>query len=48
MALPTIAFVSITVFALIRFIPGDPAALMLGDMAPVSYTHLTLPTTPYV
>ena len=20
----------------------------LGDMAPVSYTHLTLPTTPYV
>lgn len=33
MALPTIAFVSITVFALIRFIPGDPAALMLGDMA---------------
>lgn len=33
MALPTIALVSITVFALIRFIPGDPAALMLGDMA---------------
>jgi peptide/nickel transport system permease protein len=33
MALPTIAIVSITVFALIRFIPGDPAALMLGDMA---------------
>ncbi|QTK83008.1 Putative peptide ABC transporter permease protein y4tP [Agrobacterium tumefaciens] len=25
--------VAITVFALIRFIPGDPAALMLGDMA---------------
>src|SRR5688500_13875723 len=33
MALPTIVLVSITVFALIRFIPGDPAALMLGDMA---------------
>ncbi|WP_159949601.1 ABC transporter permease [Rhizobium sp. 18065] len=33
MALPTVVIVSITVFALIRFIPGDPAALMLGDMA---------------
>ncbi|MHC1551265.1 ABC transporter permease [Phyllobacterium sp. K27] len=33
MALPTIALVSIAVFALIRFIPGDPAALMLGDQA---------------
>lgn len=33
MALPTIALVAVTVFALIRFIPGDPAALMLGDMA---------------
>lgn len=33
MALPTIVLVSVTVFALIRFIPGDPAALMLGDMA---------------
>ena len=33
MALPTIVIVAITVFALIRFIPGDPAALMLGDMA---------------
>ncbi|WP_320198723.1 ABC transporter permease [Agrobacterium sp. rho-13.3] len=33
MALPTMVIVSITVFALIRFIPGDPAALMLGDMA---------------
>jgi peptide/nickel transport system permease protein len=33
MALPTVLIVSITVFALIRFIPGDPAALMLGDMA---------------
>ena len=33
MALPTVVIVSITVFALIRFIPGDPAALMLGDTA---------------
>lgn len=33
MAVPTLMIVAITVFALIRFIPGDPAALMLGDMA---------------
>ncbi len=33
MAIPTLVIVAITVFALIRFIPGDPAALMLGDMA---------------
>jgi ABC-type dipeptide/oligopeptide/nickel transport systems, permease components len=33
MAVPTIVIVSITVFALIRLIPGDPAALMLGDLA---------------
>ena len=33
MAVPTIVIVSITVFTLIRLIPGDPAALMLGDMA---------------
>jgi peptide/nickel transport system permease protein len=33
MALPTILIVSIAVFSLIRFIPGDPASLMLGDMA---------------
>lgn len=33
MALPAMLIVAITVFALIRFIPGDPAALMLGDMA---------------
>jgi peptide/nickel transport system permease protein len=33
MSLPTMVIVAITVFALIRFIPGDPAALMLGDMA---------------
>ena len=23
-------------------------ALLIGDKCPVSYTHLTLPTTPYV
>jgi peptide/nickel transport system permease protein len=33
LALPTVLIVSIAVFALIRFIPGDPASLMLGDMA---------------
>lgn len=33
MALPTLLLISIMVFALIRFIPGDPALLMLGDMA---------------
>ncbi|WP_377299250.1 ABC transporter permease [Rhizobium sp. SGZ-381] len=33
MAVPTLVIVAVTVFALIRFIPGDPAALMLGDMA---------------
>ncbi|WP_426289435.1 ABC transporter permease [Ensifer adhaerens] len=33
MAIPTIVIVSVAVFTLIRLIPGDPAALMLGDMA---------------
>ena len=33
MAVPTLVIVAVTVFALIRLIPGDPAALMLGDMA---------------
>jgi peptide/nickel transport system permease protein len=33
MAVPTVLFVAVTVFAMIRLIPGDPAALMLGDMA---------------
>lgn len=33
MAVPTFLLISIMVFALIRFIPGDPALLMLGDMA---------------
>ena len=33
MAIPTLLLISVMVFALIRFIPGDPALLMLGDMA---------------
>lgn len=32
-AIPTLLIVSIAVFALMRLIPGDPAALMLGDLA---------------
>lgn len=32
-AIPTLLIVSLTVFALMRMIPGDPAALMLGDLA---------------
>ena len=39
MSVPTLLIVAVSVFALIRLIPGDPASLM-----PVSYTHLTLPT----
>ncbi|QQM29273.1 ABC transporter permease [Martelella lutilitoris] len=33
MAIPTVIIVSITVFGLIRLIPGNPAELLLGDMA---------------
>ncbi|WP_426115006.1 ABC transporter permease [Pseudomonas sp. DSP3-2-2] len=33
MAVPTLLLISIAVFAMIRLIPGDPALLMLGDMA---------------
>eukprot|EP01132_Coremiostelium_polycephalum_P015516 gene15516-18733_t len=33
MAVPTIVIVAVAVFTLIRLIPGDPAALMLGDLA---------------
>lgn len=32
-AIPTLLIVAAAVFLLIRLIPGDPAALMLGDMA---------------
>jgi peptide/nickel transport system permease protein len=41
MAAPTLLIVSVSVFALIRLIPGDPAALMLGDLAdPASLADL--------
>lgn len=33
MSVPTLLIVSVSVFALIRLIPGDPASLMLGDLA---------------
>ena len=33
MAIPTLLIVSVTVFVLIRMIPGDPAQLLLGDLA---------------
>jgi peptide/nickel transport system permease protein len=33
MALPTLLIVAVSVFILIRLIPGDPATLMLGDQA---------------
>ena len=32
-AVPTLLLVSVAVFALVRLVPGDPASLMLGDMA---------------
>ncbi|TKT77415.1 ABC transporter permease [Aquamicrobium sp. LC103] len=32
-AIPTILIVSLTVFVMMRLIPGDPATLMLGDLA---------------
>lgn len=41
MALPTLLIVAVSVFVLIRLIPGDPAQLMLGDLAdPVSLADL--------
>jgi peptide/nickel transport system permease protein len=41
MAIPTLLIVAVSVFALIRLIPGDPAALMLGDLAdPASLADL--------
>lgn len=35
-AIPTLLIVAVTVFVLIRLIPGDPAQLMLGDLADAS------------
>lgn len=32
-ALPTLLLVSLAVFGLVRAVPGDPASIMLGDMA---------------
>jgi peptide/nickel transport system permease protein len=41
MSVPTLLIVSISVFGLIRLIPGDPASLMLGDLAtPASIADL--------
>jgi peptide/nickel transport system permease protein len=40
-AVPTLLIVAVAVFVLIRLIPGDPAALMLGDLAdPASLADL--------
>lgn len=41
MAIPTLLIVSVAVFVLIRMIPGDPAQLLLGDLAtPASLADL--------
>lgn len=32
-AIPTLLLVAVTIFVLMRMVPGDPATLMLGDMA---------------
>ena len=47
-SIPMIFIVTFLVFALVDFAPGDPARTLAGDSPtpePVSYTHLTLPTT---
>ena len=41
MAIPTLLIVAVSVFVLIRMIPGDPAQLLLGDLAtPASLAEL--------
>jgi len=41
MAIPTLLVVAVSVFVLIRLIPGDPAQLLLGDLAtPASLAEL--------
>lgn len=41
MAVPTLLIMAVSVFVLIRLIPGDPASLMLGDLAdPASLADL--------
>ncbi len=41
MAVPTLLIVAVSVFVMIRLIPGDPASLMLGDLAtPASLADL--------
>jgi peptide/nickel transport system permease protein len=41
MAIPTLLIVAVSVFVLIRLIPGDPAQLLLGDLAtPASVADL--------
>lgn len=41
MSVPTLLIVAVSVFGLIRLIPGDPASLMLGDLAtPASIADL--------
>jgi peptide/nickel transport system permease protein len=41
MAIPTLLIVAVSVFVLIRLVPGDPASLMLGDLAtPASIADL--------
>lgn len=41
MAIPTLLIVAVSVFVLIRLIPGDPAQLLLGDLAtPASIADL--------
>ena len=41
MGVPTLLLVAVIVFALVRLIPGDPASLMLGDLAdPASLAEL--------